>query len=351
MRVFVYDFITSPFLNQDIQDSRLAYFLYESLLDKSGFSEEEVDLVYFFGIERKEVKEYFFEENNSFLCFENKTSSVLSNFFSACDLLKSNKANVIFLISITQKIKENPFLEYKNLLLNTAKEYGITKPLLDEFFIKSYHKFEYFYQKELHREDFQPLLIKGKLNEIFAKDFFFYNGIIREKLNLSKLLSSTPWEIFSEYHFAQPSTGGSAIVLVNEEMARERNLKNLSEIGFFNFLNSKKNIYPMNLFSGLSQTRDFNYKVVFSSAPCILFEALTRSFFSNTNLQKEYLGSSIIIEELNPFGSDIFTGWAEGSNFLRRVGFLRNFLLDKKGKGLLIENLPSGPDFFMEISV
>lgn len=349
MRIFVSDFLTSPFLNVNLKEDLLAYFLYEGILNKSNFEEEEVDLVYFFGLKRNKAKEYFSFPNNSILFLESN-SSLISNFVSACHLLKSNKANVIFLISICSQPEENPFLSQKDFLLNRAKENGINKPLMDEIFLKSYFKYEYFYSKDLFKEEFQPVICWEKEKEIFLKDHFFYNGTTRENLNLAKMKTSLPWEIFSDYHFSPGASGGCAVVLVNEEMAREKNLKNIVEISFFNFLISKRDPFPLNLVEAFSQNRDLSYKAAFVSTPCIIYEAFARSFFSNGTLQKEYLGSTINLEEINPYGCDLFSGWIEGTSFLRRVGFLKNFILGKKGKGILIENNPLGPEFYMEIT-
>lgn len=348
MRVFISDFLTSPFLKENLSSNLLAYFLYEGILAKSGFEEKEIDLFYFFGLDRKKAEEIFPPLDKSFLFFENNEFSVVSNFISAFHLLKSNRASVIILISLSPKAEENPFLYQKDFLLKRAKEFGITKPLLDELFIKSYFKYDYFYSRELYKEEFQPVISVEK-NEIFFKDSFFYREITRENLNLAKLKSSLPWEIFSDFHFSPGASGGCAIVLVNEEITRDKNLKNLSEIGYLNFLKNKKNPFPLNLIEAFSEGRNVSYKVAFSSVPCILYEAMMRSFFSNQALQKEYLGSSIGLEEINPFGCDLFSGWIEGAGFLRRVGFLKNFICEKKGKGILIENLPSGVDFFMEV--
>lgn len=350
MRIFVSDFLTSPFLNVNLKEELLAYFLYEGILNKSNFEEEEVDLVYFFGLKRNKDKEYFSSLNSSILFLESN-SSLIPNFVSACHLLKSNKANVIFLISLCPQPEENPFLSQRDFLLNRAKEIGINKPLLDEIFLKSYFKYEYFYSKDIFKEEFQPVISCGEKREIFLKDHFFYNGTTRENLNLSKMKSSFPWEIFSDFHFSPGASGGCAIVLVNEEIAKEKNLKNIGELSFFNFLGSKRNSFPLNLVEAFSQGRDLSYRAAFVSTPCIIHEAFARSFFSNLAFQKEYLGATINLEEINPYGCDLFSGWIEGVSFLRRIGFLKNFILGKKGKGILIENLPRGPEFYMEITV
>ncbi|MEJ5166717.1 MAG: hypothetical protein WHV67_06790, partial [Thermoanaerobaculia bacterium] len=311
--------------------------------------EEEVDLVYIFGLERNKAKEIFPPSSN-FLFFE-KNSSLISNFVSACHLLKSNKANVIFFISLCPQPGENPFLSQKDFLLDRAREFGITKPLMDEIFLKSYFKYEYFYSKELFKEEFQPVIANREKKEIFLKDHFFYQGTTRENLNLAEMKSSLPWEIFSDFHFSPGASGGCAMVLVNEEVAKEKNLKNLCEIGFYNFLTSKRNPFPLNLLEAFSQCRDFSYRAALVSTPCLKFEAFTRSFFSNGAIQKEYLGTTISLEEINPYGGDLFSGWIEGASFLRRIGFLKNYILSKKGRGILIEIIPSGPEFFMEMVV
>lgn len=347
MRVFISEFLTTPFLNEDLNGNIFPYFLFEEILNKSKFDENEIDLIYVFGI--KKSKNLFSNINGSFLFLGNKTSSVVSGLLSAIDLLKSNKANVILMISVNEKKEKNPFLIKKNQYLKEAKRFGINKPLLDEVLIKSYFKYEQFFSKDNNKEFFQPIFLKKERNEVFLKDHFFLKGIKREDLNLSKLLSENPWEIFSNYHFAESSTGGCALILINEEVLKDKNLMDISEICFFNYIKTHRVKFPVNLIETLGLLKEFSFNAVFSSTPCILEEALIKGFFSDYNLHKEYIGSVINVEEINPFGSELFWGWAKGTNFLRRIGFLKNYLKEKKGRGLIIEKILNGPDFMMEL--
>lgn len=346
MRVFVSEFLTTPFLNEDLNGNIFPYFLFEEILNKSNFDENEIDLIYVFGI--KKNKNLFSKINGSFLFFDNTTSSVVSGLISAIELLKSNKANIILMLAINEKKEKNPFFGKRNQYLKEAKRFGINKPLLDEILIKSYFKYEQFFSKN-NKEFFQPIFVKKERDEIFLKDHFFLKGIKREDLNLSKLLSQNPWEIFSNCHFAESSTGGCSLILINEEVLKDKKLNNLSEICFFDYIKTHRVDFPVNLIETLVFLKEFSFNAVFSSTPCILEEALIRGFFSDFNLHEEYFGSHINVEEINPFGSELFWGWAKGTNFLRRIGFLKNYLKEKKGKGLLIEKILNGPDLLMEL--
>lgn len=347
MRVFISDFLTTPFLNEDLSNNLFPYFLFEEILNKSKFDENEIDLIYVFGI--KKSKNLFSKNNGSFLFLGNTTSSVVSGLISAIDLLKNNKANIILMLSVNEKKEKNPFFCKRNQYLKEAKRFGINKPLLDEILIKSYFKYDQFFSSNANKEFFQPIFVKKERNEIFLKDHFFLKGIKREDLNLSKLLSENPWEIFSNCHFAESSTGGCALILINEKVLKDKNLNNLSEICFFDYIKTHKVSFPVNLIETLVFLKEFSFNAVFSSTPCIIEEALIRGFFSDCNLHKEYIGSVIDVEEINPFGSEVFWGWAKGTNFLRRIGFLKNYLKEKKGKGLIIEKILNGPDFLMEL--
>jgi len=349
MRVFVSEFLTTPFLNENLKTHNIPFILLEEICNKAKISEKEIDLVYFFGIKEKDIKNIFWKNSIPFFSFENTISSVVSNFLSAYEILKSNKRNTILLLSLNTKKRNNPFLKEKNKYLIRAKRAGVSKAVLDEMLIKSYFNYEQFLSKEVFNEIIQPVYIKNENFKLFLKDFFFLKNLTRENLNLSPLISDKPWEIFSHYHFAKSATGGAAIILANEEGIEEKNLKNLAEICSFNFLDNKKNNFPVNLLDAFSQTKEIYYKTIFSSVPCIIDEVMVRGILSDFNLQKEILNYAITLEEINPFGSDLFWGWAEGTNFIRRLGLLKQYLLFRKGKGILLENIPYGLNLFMEI--
>ncbi len=350
MRIFISEFLTTPFLDENLKENTIPYLLFEEVLNKTGICEKEIDLIYLFGVKEKDIRKFFKKNSHSILSFENKTSTIVSAFISACEILKFNKANAVLFLSLNNEKRKNPFLKEKNKYLKIAKKFGINRQVLDEILIKSYFNFEQLSSKETLKEVYQPIFFKNEDLKIFFEDHFFLKNITRENLNLSNLISDKPWEIFTEYHFAKSATGGTAIILVNEDFVKDKNLKDLSEIYFFSFTREKKLSFPMNFLDLLSQTKEFYYKAVFSSVPCIFDEVLIRSFFSDVGLQKEVLSYAITLEEINPLGSDLFWGWADGSCFLRRLGFLKKYLLWKKGRGILIEKIPYGPYFFLEVS-
>lgn len=351
MRTFIYEFLSTPFLDEELDNANTPYCLFEEILSRAKIEEKEIDLIYLSGVDLKDGRKLFSRKEGTFLYLENRTSSVISGFLSAIDLLKSNKAEAILFISLNKKKKKNPFLNYKLKYLKEAKRFGINKTLIDEILIKSYFKYEQFYSKEVCKEIMQPIVIEKKNPELHLNDHFFMKGITREILNLSNLLSQEPWEIFTKNHFAESATGGSAILLVNEEFSNERNLKNIAEICFFDFIKKHRVYFPQDLIETLGLTKEFSYKAVFSSTPCVIEEAMIRGFFSDFDLHKEYLGAIVYIDDINPFGSELFWGWADGTNFLRRLGFLKSYLYLRKGKGLIIEKIPFGPDILMEILV
>ncbi len=347
MRVFISEFLTTPFTNKNIKSGWVPHLLYEEILNLSNIDDEEIDYLFIFGIRKKEGEKIFKKNINKTFFYGNSTGTLINSFVLANELLKNNKANLIILISINEKPVSSPFKREKIEYLCEAKEFNINRTILDEILIKSYLKYENIFSKENLRKNFQPLYLKDEEPNLIMEDQFFLKGLTRENLNLKELQTSDPWEIFTDYHFCESASGGCALILLNEDFLRKKHQNNLVEVGFFNY--TKNSNFPLDLIDLLSFLKDFYYKTAFSFSPCIFEEAKTKAFFSDYNLQKEYLGKTIQVEEINPYGSELFWGWAKGSTFLRRIGFLKTFLEEKKGKGLLIEKIYKGPKFLMEL--
>lgn len=344
MRVFLAEFLTTAFLNNEISHPFLAYIIYNEILDKANLKNEEVDLFYFFGTKEKNLKGILKKNPGKVLILQNSLISLTSAFVSAIEYLKTNKIKSAVFISINEKKKMNPFIKEKNNYLIEAKKFGIKKSYLDEVLMKSYFQYEQFISKKNAERAFQPIFLNGK---IFYEDNFFKKGISRDLLALSNLKSNYPWEIFSDYHFAESACGACAILMLNEDFLKERNFKNILEISFFDYVRNKKNKIE-GIMEKFLNLKEKSLRTAFVSTPCIIDEAIWKIISFDQKIQKEYFGFQIQIDEINPCGSDIFWGWTDGTGFLRRLGFLKVYMEGRAGRAIIYEKIPKGPDFFIE---
>ncbi len=89
MRVFIKDFLTTPFTNKNLKAGWVTYLLYEEILNISNIDDEEIDYIFIFGIRKREGEKIFKKNMEKTFFYGNSTGTLINSFVLANELLKN----------------------------------------------------------------------------------------------------------------------------------------------------------------------------------------------------------------------------------------------------------------------
>jgi acetyl-CoA C-acetyltransferase len=108
-----------------------------------------------------------------------------------------------------------------NCAENTAKKFGITREEQDEFTVKTYKRAQAAWKEGLFSEEVVPVTVKGRKGETVVSEDEGYNKLKLEKLPTLKPAFQREGGTVTAANSSAFSDGASALVLGNEELAKE----------------------------------------------------------------------------------------------------------------------------------
>lgn len=347
MKVFIGGFLTSPFVDFDLDGRNLAHLLAEEVLSKSNLSEEELDEALFFGLTPEEVA-WAFPHRVPAFGIGNSTMEVAHQFISVAELMRAGRAGLALLVGVRPSAPAGAVEGARGLMIE-AKAMNLTRARLDEAVLQSLHRYAGFMSRVEFLDALQPFCLPEKEWQLVAEDRLPLAGVTPEQLSLQSSLSAEIWDFLTASHFAPVSRGGCACLLMNEEAAARHPFPHLVEVGDMRFLSvhgrgDETGLFPAASLCEPGEAADAVFTsagtAVESAAFDLRFRAAGRDFGLLLAAQ---------CERVNPWGSELAYGTGAGCGLLRRAGFLAAYLAgEDKKRGLVLENLSATAGVQME---
>ena len=340
MKVFFGGFLTSPFVDFDLDGRGLAHVLAEEALDKSNLSESDVDEALFFGLTPEEAA-WAFPYRMPAFAIGVSPMEVVHQFISAVELLRAGRAERVLLVGVRSNAPAQGDRRARALLIE-AKAMNLTRARLDELVLQSLRRYVEFTSRVEFLESLQPFYLPRSGWRLAAEDHLPFAQVTAEQMSLQAALSTEVWDFLTAFHFAPPARGGCAAFLMNEEAVARCAVPNLVEVGDLRFLSVHSRGEEVGLFPAASLCVPGGpVDAVFASAST----AVEAAAFQLRFRPEEREGAAFPApagDPVNPRGSELAYGTAAGCGFLRRAGFLAAHLTGEgKSRGLILENFSS----------
>ena len=338
MKVFLGGFLTSPFVDFDLDARHLAHLLAEEVLSKANLSEAELDEALFFGLTPEEVA-WAFPHRIPAFGIGNSTMEVAHQFISVVELMRAGRVALALLVGVRPSAPGGPLAGGRALMIE-AKAMNLTRARLDEAVLQSLQRYTEFTSRVEFLDVLQPFYLPDREWQLVAEDHLPLAGVTPEQLSLQPSLSAEIWDFLTASHFAPCSRGGCALLLMSEEAAARHPFPRLVEVGDMRFLSVHGRGEETGLFPAASLCEPGEAaNAVFTSAGSAV-EAAAFDLRFRTPDRDFGLLPAARCESVNPWGSELAYGTGAGCGLLRRAGLLAAYLAgEDRQRGLVLENL------------